>query len=255
MSARERVDCISLHVHNFAFAHVRDDNSDHPHWVSILWGFLPTLWGSRGFSLSESWGRNHGRRETGGDAEAVPRRPWFRPQLSESEKPLEPRLLSSIAFTAIWSRPYSTALAPVFPPHRLRMVQWNSSMRACLYDSFAMLWFFRLSLSERISAQLLSHEANLNTGWVDHILILLFCSFSATARLKTPASFSCFHHSSRFSPPMPFPNQLNLNRCSIANFTRNVSRATVPQCKMISRNSPCKFSIANALLPISRKSD
>ena len=48
-----------------------------------LWpGRLQVPGGSRGFSLSESWGRNHGRRGTG-------RNPW----LSESEKPLGPRVV------------------------------------------------------------------------------------------------------------------------------------------------------------------
>ena len=41
------------------------------HLRSLSLGQSATL-GSRGFSLSESWGRNHGRRETGGEAE--PRR-------------------------------------------------------------------------------------------------------------------------------------------------------------------------------------
>ena len=59
---------------------------------------LPTL-GSRGFSLSESWGRNHGRRGTGSEA-APPRSqpPAARDsgsKLSESEKPLEPRVSSA----------------------------------------------------------------------------------------------------------------------------------------------------------------
>ena len=50
-------------------------------------GLRATL-GSRGFSLSESWGR-------GFASPPVPRCPWFRPQLSESEKPLEPKLCKS----------------------------------------------------------------------------------------------------------------------------------------------------------------
>ena len=36
--------------------------------------------------------RNHGRWGAGGDSTPAPRRPWFRPQLSESQKSLEPRV-------------------------------------------------------------------------------------------------------------------------------------------------------------------
>ena len=48
--------------------------------------------GSRGFSLPESWGRIAGG--WGRTSPPVPRRPWFWPLLSESEKPLEPRVNS-----------------------------------------------------------------------------------------------------------------------------------------------------------------
>ena len=57
--------------------------------------------GSREFLLSESWGRNHGRREVGGEVRA---------QLSESEKALGPRLravrsfLEALATQAMYAR-------------------------------------------------------------------------------------------------------------------------------------------------------
>ena len=69
-------------------------------WVDILMvlsqfavnRFSITL-GSTGFSLLESWIRNRGRRGLGGfPSSPAPRRPWFRPQLSESEKPVEFRV-------------------------------------------------------------------------------------------------------------------------------------------------------------------
>ena len=51
-----------------------------PHPPVVCYHYLLTL--GRGFSLSEGARRS-----------PVPRRPWIRPQLSESENPLEPRLV------------------------------------------------------------------------------------------------------------------------------------------------------------------
>ena len=70
--------CITLGMQDFlpSYLWYLERHWWQPHWPGILVRCpgMPTL-GSRGFSLSESWGRNHGRRGTGS---ASP--PWFRPQ-------------------------------------------------------------------------------------------------------------------------------------------------------------------------------
>ena len=71
-------------------------------WVNRAQVVYSLTLGSRGFSLSESWCRNDGQLGRGD------RRPSFRPQLSESEKRLEPRAIfpgcavQDCATTAHW---------------------------------------------------------------------------------------------------------------------------------------------------------
>ena len=150
--------------------------------------------GSRGFSLSESWGRNHGRRGTGGEAE--PRNLWE--QMSLISLPCSDDWQLALRFSALnkfaglhkfrGAVPNRSFVFFVHPPLRPRVYQaWNSKrmsswsaysdLAAHLFSSCPFGFFFRVRETS-------GTQGNRPTEWSQNgsVIVTLWLNRSSATR-------------------------------------------------------------------------